>query len=346
MRMLVVGRTQSDPASSLRMQLVDSLRFLGHQVVTAYAVAGESSRSEARLRSMLQRFDPEVLVHVPSPGTLDAATMRRLTAETGTVSVCLHRGPSCPSASTDLSTLSDDLRDYDLVAVPDSFTYAGHQAEGTFRLSLLPPAVHVPGLAGAVPSDRRGVVVVGDADPSNVDVVAGLDVLDDVLVLGEGWDELPLRVGVADCGDLVDRGTLFAGCRLVVELPTSLRHQSDVRRHYSELGLSDAVLQAAAVSTPSVVLSRPGVRELLDPGTEVLTCDSLGDLIALVPMLLASPDDLAAVGEAACARVTADHSWVSRWGALLDPWIDPHEVDGDEDVWLVDADTAQATAGV
>ncbi len=178
MRMLVVGRTQSDPASSLRMQLVDSLRFLGHQVVTADAVAGESSRSEARLRSMLQRFDPEVLVHVPSPGTLDAATMRRLTAETGTVSVCLHRGPSCPSASTDLSTLSDDLRDYDLVAVPDSFTYAGHQAEGTFRLSLLPPAVHVPGLAGAVPSDRRGVVVVGDADPSNVDVVAGLDVLE------------------------------------------------------------------------------------------------------------------------------------------------------------------------
>ena len=334
MRMLVVDHGPGDPEVVLHTQLVDSLRFLGHEVVTA-DMTGDRDADVDRLSVALARFTPDVLVNVPMVGSLDGHTIRELTAVTETVAVCVHRGPSCLAAPTDLARIGEDLLDYDLVAVPDTETLARYLAEGTFRLSLFPPAVHVPALSGVVVTERRGVVVVGDADPRNIDLVSALDVLDDVVVVGRGWDSLPLNVHSSSTTDVVQRGTLFAGARLLVELPAPLAHQSAVGCHHSELGLSDAVLQAAAVGTPSVVLDRPGVAELLEPGVEVLTCETIDDLISLVPMLLASPDDLALIGDAAWHCVTSQHTWSIRWDALFAQWVDPREADSGEDVRLV-----------
>lgn len=341
MRMLVVGHGTKNPALSVRTQLVDSLRFLGHEVVVVDQL-GEPEVDAERLQSALGRYVPDVLLNVPVEGSLASSTIRDLTSATGTVSLCLHRGPSCSSAPTDLSDLSLDLLDYDLVTVPDSATFAEFAAEGTFRLSLLRPAVHVPGLDGVVATDRRGVVILGDADPLNVDVVADLDLFDDVTVVGQGWGALPLDVHhVADL-DGVELGTVIAGARLVVELPASLAHQSAVGRHHGELGLSDSVLEAAAVGTPAVVLSRPGVAEILEPGVEVLTCETTDDLVALVPMLLASPDELALIGDAAWHRVTSEHTWSVRWDSVFSRWVDPYESDAGEDVRRVSVTEAHA----
>ena len=129
----------------------------------------------------------------------------------------------------------------------------------------------------------------------------------------------------------------------MVELPLPLQHQSTVGRHHSELGVPDAVLEAAAVGTPAVVMQRPAVAELFAPDREVLTYENLADLVSMVPLLLSSPDELALVGDAAWQAVTTQHTWVQRWDALLSPWIDPHELDQGEDVRRIAADAAPAT---
>lgn len=336
MRILVIGHGWHDPAGPVVSQITDSLRFLGHEVVVV-DVTGDRGADAQRVRHGLERFGPDLLIQIPTERALDAPLVRELTTDTDTVAVAIHRGPTCTGAPTDLSLVGDDLRDYDLVSVPDQATFADHEAEGTFRLSLLQPAVHVPAFDSVVASERRGLVIAGPADPANIDLVAALDGLDHVTTLGPGWDELQLDIDTAAGLDASSRGTLLAGARLVVELSCSLMHQSATERHPCELGLSETVLEAAAVGTPSVVLDRPGVRELLEPGTEVLTCESATDLVALVPMLMTSPDELALVGDAAWHRVTSEHTWANRWDALFGPWVDPHETDDNEDVRLVAA---------
>jgi hypothetical protein len=309
----------------VRLQVADPLRFLGHEVV---AVAP----TKAAIKWGLDRYSPEMLIVIPSAGAPDREEIRALTAASETVALCLHTGPTLQGATTDLSTLSDDLREYDLVAVPDLQTFDEYANLGTFRLSLIEPAVHPPALMNFVPSERRGVVVVGDADPENIDVVMGLDHLDDVAVMGEGWSELPLDVSVIDALPLPERATLFAGAHLLVELPVSLAHQSQVRKSFFELGLSNSVYEAAVVGTPALVQARAAVGHVLVPGDEVVTFQSSEDLAHLVPVLIADKQELEKIGEAAWSRVTAEHTWAQRWRSFFEPWGDDLDVARDEEV--------------
>ena len=342
MRMLVVGCGSRDRGALFHDQLVESLRFLGHEVVT---LASDQAVDTQRLATTLNRYEPDVLVHVPTAGGPSAAMIREATKASGTVSLCLHRGRACEVAPTRLDDLLVDLHQYDLVAVPDGHTYEAFGGDVLPHLSVVPGAVHLPGLAKVVPSDRRGVVFVGAADPANVDVIAALENLDEVVVVGPGWDEVPLGIHRVEPTSLIELGTVLAGAQLMVELPVSLEHQSAQRCSHHETSLCDEVLIAAAVGTPSIVIARPGVDELLVSGDEVVTCETAEDLVSLVPMLLASADALALVGDAAWDRVTREHSWASRWTTVFDRWVDPHETDADEDVRRVRSD-APAPAAV
>ena len=58
MRMLVVGHGAGHPASSLRNQLVDSLRFLGHEVVQAKAT-GDPAVDRDRVAAALERYQSD-----------------------------------------------------------------------------------------------------------------------------------------------------------------------------------------------------------------------------------------------------------------------------------------------
>ena len=328
MRILVTGYGVDTADSPLRAQVVDPLRFLGHEVV---AVAP----TEVAVRWGLRRYSPEMLVVIPSAGVPDRDKIRALTTEAETVALCLHTGPSLIGASTDLSELADDIREYDLIAVPDRHTFEEFASLGTFRLSLMEPAVHPPTILDAVPSDRAGFMIVGDADPEHIDVVMGLDHLDDLVVMGRGWSELPLDVSAFDPLPLPDRATLYAGAAFVVELPPSLAHQSAVVRSPYELGLSPVAYEAAVVGTPAVVQERPAVAEAFCPGTEVVTYESVRDLSQLLPVLLTDDTELVRIGEAAWSRVTADHTWSRRWRSLLEPWVIEPEIGRDEDVSYV-----------
>ncbi len=325
MRIVVTGYGVDVPESPLRSQVAEPLRFLGHEVV---AVAP----TKAAIKWGLDRYSPEMLIVIPAAGVADREEIRALTSASETVALCLHTGPSLQGGITDLSALGDDLREYDLVAVPDQQTFDEYATLGTFRLSLIEPAVHPPALMNFVPCERQGIVVVGDADPENIDVVMGFDHLDDVVVMGEGWSELPLDVSVIDALPVPERATLFAGAQLLVELSASLTHQSEVRRSFLELGLSNSVYEAAVVGTPSLVQARAAVDHVLVPGEEIITFQSPDDLAHLVPVLIADKQEMEKIGEAAWSRVTADHTWAQRWRSFFEPWVDDLDVARDEEV--------------
>ena len=325
MRIVVTGYGVDAPESHLRLQVADPLRFLGHEVV---AVAP----TKAAIKWGLDRYSPEILIVIPAAGVPDREEIRALTSASETVALCLHTGSSLQGAVTDLGGLSDDLREYDLVAVPDLQTFDEYTNLGTFRLSLMEPAVHPPALMNFVPSERRGAVVVGDADPTNIDAVMSFDHLDDLVVVGDGWSELPLNVSTVDAMPLPERATLFAGARLLVELPVSLTHQSQVRKSFFELGLSNSVYEAAVVGTPALVQARAAVDKVLAPGEEIVTFQSSEDLADLVPVLVADKRELEKIGEAAWSRVTAQHTWAQRWRSLFSPWVEDVDAARDEEV--------------
>ena len=149
---------------------------------------------------------------------------------------------------------------------------------------------------------------------------------------GEGWSELPLNVSIVDVMPLPERATLFAGARLLVELPVSLAHQSRVRKSFFELGLSNSVYEAAVVGTPALVQARAAVDKVLAPGEEIVTFQSSEDLADLVPVLVADKRELEKIGEAAWSRVTAQHTWAQRWRSLFSPWVDDVDAARDEEV--------------
>ena len=91
---------------------------------------------------------------------------------------------------------------------------------------------------------------------------------------------------------LPERATLFAGAHLLVELPVSLAHQSQVKKSFFELGLSNSVYEAAVVGTPSLVQARAAVDTVLAPGKEIVTFQSSEDLADLVPVLVADKREL------------------------------------------------------
>ena len=325
MRIVVSGYGVDASDSPLRSQIADPLRFLGHEVV---AVAP----TEAAIKWGLNRYSPEMLVVIPSAGSADRNVIRALTAEAGTVSVCMHTGPTEPKVSTDFDELDIDLCEYDLVTVPDRGVYEEYLAVGSYRLSLMEPAIHPPALMDFVPSTRTGMLLIGDANPANVDAVAALDCLDDLLIMGDGWSELPLDITTVEPLPLPDRASLLAGVDLLIELETALSHQSAIRRSHLELGLSRGVYEAAVVGTPSLVQARSAVPQAFTPGEEIFVYESLNDLSHLVPLLLADIKELRNVGEAAWSRVTAEHTWTQRWRTFLEPWIIDPEIGRDEEV--------------
>ncbi|MDE0847064.1 MAG: glycosyltransferase [Actinomycetota bacterium] len=325
MRILVSGNGANVLGNYLQNEVVEPLRFLGHEVLV-------TELTETKLKKTLHKFSPDILVVIPSNKGITGARIRALTAESETVAICLHAGCRYSGTSTSLHDLEEDLREYDLVFVPEEHVYEEYKNIGGYRLSLLKPSVHPPSLVPAVVSERRGIVCVGDADPINVEMMLALQGIEEVTVLGEGWENLPLDINYEVSLPIAERGTLFAGAKIVVELAPSLTQQSVTRRSHSEMGISSFVLEAAVVCTASVVFERPGIAEHFDIENDVFVYRGNDDLGQLLPMLLASSNDVEIVAHNAWHRVHSDHTWSQRWQSILEPWLPRYESDPEEDV--------------
>ena len=332
MRVVVCGRGAADTRSSVWAHVAGSLRAHGYEVLTFDPTMPSRSGlvrgdAVAALRALLVKQRPHLLVHVPTPGDLSPAEIRTITAASETVAVALHTGCRFPDAPTRCSDASDHLRDYDLVAVPDQWSAANLAVEGGYRLSCLEPAAHAPSLENAVHVKRSGVVVIGEPDDRSANIARSMIDADiDVRLFGEGWSHQPdlesHSFALVPYGEL---GSVLAGAALLVELPIPATTQSLLEISTWEAGLTQCVLDAACVSTPSLSLARPGVSAFLVPGESVFTYDSDDDVANLASMLLTDPTELQVVGEAAGDRVRASHRWTDRWIELLEPFVQPDD---------------------
>jgi hypothetical protein len=356
MRVVVCGRGAADPRSSLWTHVMGSLRHLGHEVVgldpTSPGRSGivRGSAVDA-LESVLTRFEPEMLVHVPTPGDIDASDIRRLTAASETVSMALHTSTSFGDAVTCVADAEEHLLDYDLVSVPDPSAYARLAPVGDYRVSCLEAATHTVALDAAVTTERRGVVIVGEPDERGAAIVraivgAGVE----VSLFGAGWSLHPdLEPLSFPRLSHPDQATVLAGAELLVELPTPLVTLSQARISAWEAPVSQCVLDAAAVATPSLTMDRPAVHGVFratsaegSAGVAVYECDA--DVATLVTLLMSDTESLRSMGEAASDVVRADHSWTQRWETLFGPFECPDD-DG-EYVMLRSVTTAAAPVAV
>lgn len=332
MRVVVCGRGAADARRSVWAHITSSLRSHGYEVIAFDPTMPGGSGlvrggAVASLRKLLAEHEPHLLVHVPSPGDLDPVDVRRLSADSETVTVALHMGSTFRDAPTRVSDAVDHLRDYDLVTVPDRWTAADLAAVGDYRLFCIEPAVHAPTLEDAVPTTRHGAVIVADAEDRAATIARALvDTGVDLRLYGNGWtthpDLEPHSFGPVSYSEM---GTVLASAALMIEMPLPARLGSELRLSPWEAGLSQVVYDAAAVATPTLTLERAGVEAHLCPGENVMTYRREADVTTLVPMLLADPAALEALGEAAADCVRADHRWATRWDDLLAPFLQPDD---------------------
>ena len=112
MRILVSGNGANVLGDYLQNEVVEPLRFLGHEVLVV-------ELTETKVQKALHRFFPDILVVIPSNEVITGARIRALTAETETIAICLHPGGRYSGTSTSLNDLEEDLREYDFVFVPE-----------------------------------------------------------------------------------------------------------------------------------------------------------------------------------------------------------------------------------
>lgn len=328
MRVLVCGRGAADPRSAVSAHVVGSLRELGHEVITFDPMAvGQSglirSDAEGALRHLLHTYGPHILVHVPTPGDLSARQVRLATAETGTVAVAVHMSTVFADAVTRHRDVEEALADYDLTTVCDPSVYQRLSPYGSYRLSMLAPAVEPSMLDRAIePEQRDGVVIIGEPDDRGADIArmvleAGVS----LRLYGSGWSLHPDLVehsfGRVAYSEL---GNVLAGAALHIELPAHVSSQAVAQISAWEAPVSQCTLDAAAVATPTLTLERGGITSVFSPGSDIATFVSDADVVQLVPMLLADHQGLREMGEAAADTVRSTALWSQRWDALFAPF--------------------------
>ncbi|MCP3934361.1 MAG: glycosyltransferase family 1 protein [Actinomycetia bacterium] len=283
------------------------------------------------LRHVLSTYGPHVMVHVPTPGDLTPREVREATTETTTVAVAVHLSTSIGDAITRQRDVEETLREYDLTTVCDPSLFEALLPYGSYRLGLLPPAVHPAVLdQGVEPERRNGVVIVGEPDDRGAAIArAVLEADVSLRLFGSGWSLHPDLVEysfgrVAYC----EMGTVLAGAELHLELPVPVSTQAVAGISAWEAPVSQSTLDAAAVATPTLALERAGVSSMFTPGLDIATFVSDSDVAQLVPMLLSDAVGLRAMAQAAADTVRSTALWTQRWSALFSPF-ETADDDGD-----------------
>ncbi len=89
-------------------------------------------------------------------------------------------------------------------------------------------------------------------------------------------------------------------------------------RWQDDIGIHLKPLEAGASGTVSLCDWRSGLAELLEPETQTIATRTPGDMAARAGDLLASPDRIDSIAQAALMRIRREHTWRTRGGQLLD----------------------------
>lgn len=89
-------------------------------------------------------------------------------------------------------------------------------------------------------------------------------------------------------------------------------------RWQDDIGIHLKPLEAGASGTVSLCDRRSGLAELLEPETQTIATHSPGDMAARATALLANPDRIDTIAQAALMRIRREHTWRARSAQLLD----------------------------
>ncbi len=319
MRTLVIGRGAEQDGSGVWTGVVTPLTACGHDVL-ALDVSGPGAPEAhlAEATAAADRFQPELVVVVPTPGDLPDDGVSA--AFPDALVVAVHARTAWSLAPTRLADLDRHVAAYDVVTVPDEWTL---RALGRGRCSVMRLDIGVDPDTLDRAADRHDrlapVVVLGDADPDNVHaarrlVDAGLD----IGLVGRGWAAHP-DLTVLDVGIVgpFDRLAAIASAELVVELPPTVAVRSLAGLALDECPLGSDALSAAALGIPVVAVARPGVGAVLEPGAEVLVAPDADGLVDLVSLVMTTSDELADLSVTGQVRVRRDHASVDAWRSFL-----------------------------
>lgn len=124
------------------------------------------------------------------------------------------------------------------------------------------------------------------------------------------WIDLP-QVREAHTGEIIRRerkAEVFRSARAVLN-----------NLHPAEsAGTNCRLFEATASGAAVVTEDREGLRELFEPGREVFTFDSYGELLAVLRRLLDSPEVGRPVADAAAARAHREHTYKQRLTEILE----------------------------
>lgn len=263
----------------------------------------------------------DVLVHCGGVGVFDALLARETPALRSASRRVVFLDVDAPATLSRVRADPDDpLRDaiprYDAV-----LTYGGgapvitaYTALGARRCvpiyNAADPEVHHP----APPDPRFAALLsfLGNRLPDREARVGEffLDVASSMprerfVIGGSGWSDAALPPNVRDVGHVYvhEHNAFNASARAVLNIS---------RESMASTGFSPAtrVFEAAAAGACLITDAWDGIEQFLEPGREVLVASS-GDGVASILRDL-TPEDAAAIGAAARARVLADHTYEDR----------------------------------
>lgn len=171
------------------------------------------------------------------------------------------------------------------------------------------PSVHRP--LRSRDQFRANVVFAGSATPYREQVLAEL-VEFGLAVWGPGWRRTKLRDYCR--GELLEHNDYvraYAGASVAVDVPWDAADVLDS-------GCTRRIFELAAIGIPQISFGCGDVERHFDPGTELLTCNTAGDLKTLTAELLHNRPWAEQLAHAARQRALSQHTYVHRMRCLLE----------------------------
>jgi len=178
------------------------------------------------------------------------------------------------------------------------------------------------------PAYRAGLSFMGAGYPNRVRLLENLAARyrpplgpdpGDFKIFGSGWPRSgPLSGLLFEGGRRVspeECALIYAGGRVNLNLHSSLRDEAA----FDDSGrfLNPRAFEIAAAGGFQITDPRPLLPPLFTPGRELAVAETPGDLPGLIGHYLARPEEAAALGRAARARVLAEHTYQHRLERIL-----------------------------
>ena len=325
MRILMVGSTRADSGDAALL-LMQSLKRRGCQVcflstsedLPFWASVGDAlNRNEIRILAFSRHLfakavelRPDVVYIHGSNTWVLPETIRKLKRTLGCQVILWELNNNfCSGHEVECLPL------YDHIFVLDSYMIPVLRAAGMQNVHHLcacaDPEEHFAVNLSRADQHRydADICFIGTAYPERIELLSQLTDYD-LRVYGAGWQDVDPALARCVSGDPVLDVTK-------VKIFTVARISMNLHGSHMINGENFRVFEAAACGTASFSAYKSDLVQLLEPGSEVVLFEDVGDLTTKIDYYLAHPDDLEAIGSAARQSVLEEHTYDHRAQTIM-----------------------------